>query len=103
MATVNITHTVKTPSGFELEGVMARATLSGQGFRSDDSAVAREQWFTSNDVGLITMALERTDQITPAGLHYAVEVQVPDAYGGPELYTITATAAGTLMDSRVSV
>jgi hypothetical protein len=103
MATVNITHSVETPSGTALEGIMIRATLSGQGFRTDDSAVAREQWFTTDDLGAVTMPLERTDQITPANLHYVIEVQLPDAYGGPELYTILATAASSLADARVNV
>lgn len=98
MAAVNITHTVKSPSGAALQGIMAKARISGQAFRTDHSAVAREQWFTSDATGLLTMGLERTDQVTPAGLYYSVEVLLPEQYGGPELYTLPSVTAATTLD-----
>ncbi len=103
MATFNITHVVKDPSGTLLSGIEVIARLSKPAFRSDNSQVSKIEKATTDVAGAVTLALEDTSALTPSDTYYIVEVAIPAALGGPELYTIRATSAQTLNQSKVSV
>lgn len=104
MATFNITHVVKDPSGSLLANIDVVARLNQSGFRIDDnSQVAKIEKGITDAAGSITLALEAQSNITPANTYWIVEVKLSAAQGGPELYTIRSTANQTLNQSKVSV
>lgn len=110
MATGTITHTVKSPSGSNLQGINVTARIKPFGFRSDDSQIAREQAFVTNSSGVVSMALENSadvDAARPAGYPaiaswYEVTVDLPADQGGTEVYCIKVAGNANLHDIIVA-
>lgn len=104
MATSNITHVIKDPSGTVMAGIEVIARLSRSAVRSDDSQVGRVERGVTDATGTVVLTLERTADMTPNSTYWAVEIKMPASQGGPEVHTIQVGASDqTLNDAKVSV
>lgn len=103
MSAVEVSHIVKLKDSSPLANINVIARLSKPGFRVDKSQIPQTIPFKTNVDGSVLLNLERNVDITPAGTHWIVEIQLPTKYGGPQLHTISATIAQSLQASKVSV
>lgn len=102
MAAVNITNTLKDPSGTAVSGATITAKLMPcGGFRSDNSEVTPIETTTSDGSGNWTLSLERNDQITPANTYYEITEDMGSTQGIRQ-WAISVTAAATLQASLIA-
>lgn len=94
MATGIITGNITDLSGTDLSGITVTARLRpGGGFRtSGGGSLAHLESTTTDASGDYSLTLERNADISPSGSWYEIEEAVPDAYGGPRIFTVSVTA-----------
>lgn len=104
MATVKITHNIKTPEGKGVPNLNVIARLNKPAVRIvDGSSVSRVQTFTTDSNGNVNLLLEKTTDMTPVDTYWIVEIQNPSKSGPPELYTIRSNTEATLQAAKVAV
>lgn len=104
MSTVTVTHTIKNGADDAVAGVKVTVKLSEPGYRSDDSSIRRVETYFSNSSGVVSMELERNQDIVPGGsaTYYIATIEMPAKYGGSERVTFRATASQSLRDSQIA-
>lgn len=101
MSTATITNTVRDSAGTALAGVPVTIRLMpAGGFRTSDSAeLAKTLNTVTNASGVWSVALERNEDISPAGTYYQALEKIP---GGERKWNFIAASSGTLLSSLVS-
>lgn len=101
MATVNVTHVVKDPTGTALQGIKVSAKLSVPAFRGDGSQISQVVEATTDAGGAVTLVLEKNADTSKPTSFYIVDINLSGFAAGPKRYKIQATASQTLQASII--